>query len=465
MPPGGRVRALWGIAACGLLIGACQDTELSRARAHRASVLRITLDTTRADHLGCYGYEPTVSPNLDRLASQGTLFTQAIAQAAVTPVSHASILTGLNPFSHGLRVMHGVSQNRLSDSRVTLAEVLKSQGYQTAAFVSAFPVSERFGLHQGFDSFDADFLRDPVDRIVTKQGVVNTGANQRHGGDTTNRALRWLDQARTPYFLWVHYFDPHDARVLPPPEFTQRYDELWKSVRGVRDVLRSIYAMEISYMDLQIGRLLDELESKDQLRNMIVVVVADHGEGLGDHDWWTHGILYQEQVRVPLVILAPSRAAGRRVEYVVRTVDVMPTILELVGLNPNRIRKMEGRSLVPLLEGETIDPRYVAYSDSLNMLTYRVHKEVADTKDDLLFSVTQGDWKYIHHLLRTQESELYRLSEDPRELENLIESHPQDATRMRELLDSFDAFPEELTSSSEMSSEDIEQLRALGYIE
>ena len=179
----------------------------------------ITLDTTRADHLGTYGYEKPTSPNLDILAQQGVVFDMAISQAAVTPVAHASILTGLEPYHHGLRVLHGLEGNALDDSQVTLAETWAANGGESAAFVSAYPVTEAFGLHQGFDVFDAEFPQADGAGLVTESGTVNTGLSQRRADATTDAALAWLDTRASqdrPLFLWVHFFDPHDPFVLPP---------------------------------------------------------------------------------------------------------------------------------------------------------------------------------------------------------------------------------------------------------
>ncbi len=302
---------IWAIAGLGMAVASCKRSEPSlpqiAAPPGAPSVLLITLDTTRADHLGCYGYSKPTSRNIDRLAAQGTLFTRAIAQASVTPVSHASIFTGLNPYTHGLRVMHGLSETRLRDSCVTLAEVLRSAGYQTAAIVSAFPASERFGLHQGFDHFDADFLKVDPNRLVSPDGTVNTGHAQRRADETTKRALAWLKKAQDPYFLWLHYFDPHDPMVRPPDEVMARHGPI---MPPEANALRALYDIEIEYMDEQIGRVFTALKQAGTFEETVIVVVADHGEGLGDHNWWTHGILYQEQVHVPLIIRAPSPRAN-----------------------------------------------------------------------------------------------------------------------------------------------------------
>lgn len=450
------------------------------------NVLLITLDTTRADHLGCYGYSKPTSKNLDWLAAQGTLFANAIAQASVTPVSHASIFTGLNPYTHGLRVMHGLSENRLRESCVTLAEVLRGVGYHTAAFVSAFPVSERFGLQQGFDHFDAEFLQGPPDKHVSPKGTITTGHAQRRAGDTTDRALAWLQTAHRPYFLWLHYFDPHDSTLRPPKEVMARHEPIRPPET---QALRILYDIEIEYMDDQIGRVFEALRQDGSFEDTLIVVVADHGEGLGDHNWWTHGILYQEQIRVPLIIRAPSKptAAGstassgatdssgasipsrthrKRVEYLVRTIDVMPTVLDLVGLDREAHPAMEGRSLRPLLGADSPDPGYVAYSDSVNMLTYRFTPEIKDVKDDMLFSVTDGPWKYIHHLLHPEQDELYNLADDPRELSNLYSSMPDVVERLHSDLAARDFAPAgQLKDKQRMKPADIQRLKSLGYID
>jgi len=424
------------------------------------NVLLITLDTTRADHLSSYGYEKLTTPRLDELARDGVLFENAISQASVTPVSHASILTGLNPPRHGLRVMHGDYENRLRPKIVTLAETLQAQGYETAAFVSAFPVSERFGMNQGYATFDADFVVQAVSQIVGKRGVVNTGRNQRRGDVTTDRALAWLTEVREPFHLWLHYFDCHDALLVPPKEELAALGP-WPKEERAR--LKKLYDAEIEYTDRQMGRVIDALAESHRLENTIIVVVSDHGEGLGDHDWWTHGVLYQEQVHVPLVIRAPSLPAGAKVSDLVRTIDIMPTILELAGIE--EASTMEGQSLVAVARGEgTLDPSREAYSDSVNLLTYGATPGFRDVKDDMLFCVVRGDWKYIHHFLRPVESELFNLASDPKELFNLLNEHPDLAKEMKELAIGRGQIPEKQLNHHGMAEEDIQKLTALGYV-
>jgi len=426
----------------------------------RHNVLLITLDTTRADHLGCYGGPHSVSPRIDRLAAGGVLFENTYTTAAVTPVSHASILTGQYPYTHGLRVLHGLGNNRLPDSAVTLAEIFKDAGYQTAAFVSSFPAGSRFGLGQGFDTFDEEFLQQPVDQIVDSSGTVNAEQSQRRADATTDLALEWLGGGSGHFFLWVHYNDPHDVQIVPPLQFLQQFPP----PSGTRaEQLREVYDVEIQYMDQQIGRVLDAMEGAGRLEDTVVVIVSDHGQGLGDHNWWTHGILYEEQIKAPLIIRAPGVPAGRRVQYLVRTIDIAPTIIDLIGLGAQRHASMDGASLVPMLKGEGADPGYTAYADSVNMLTYGSEAGTFDQKNDMLFAVTDGRWKYILHMIRENESELYDLKEDPHELRNLYADRPGELERLRKNLQARRFEPRGERGPGALSDEDLERLRSLGY--
>lgn len=443
-----RLRQLCGFGLLLLLLGCIRETTFP-------DVVLITLDTTRADALGCYGGSPGATPHLDALAERATLFANASAQAAVTPVSHASILTGLNPYTHGLRVMHGRTENRLADAVRTLPEVLRAAGYRTAAFTSAFPVTRRFGLAQGFDLFEESFVTDAG--RVGADGALNTGTSQRRADETTDLALAWLarDPGAEPRFVWVHYFDPHDVFVLPPDEVIEPHRPL---PRLERSQLRALYAIEVHYMDEQIGRLLTGVDPD----RTVVAVIADHGEGHGDHEWWTHGLLYQEQIRVPLIVRIPGIAEGVRVESLVRSIDLAPTLLEAVGVPRARWPTMEGRSLLPQLRGEPVvdEP---AYADSLSLMAYHFTKNVVDRRDDMLFSLTAGGWKYIHHGLRPGESELYDLVADPGETRNRIADAPGQLARMRALFAKADFVPERLPVLEQMDPEDAERLRSLGY--
>jgi arylsulfatase A-like enzyme len=450
----------WSVVAVLLLSGsglvACSRAPVPPAAG--ANLLLVTLDTTRADRLGAYGSAAGLTPNLDALADRGVVFEQAIAQAAVTPVSHASILTGLDPYSHGLRVLHGTAHNRLGEAHVTLAEALAEAGYDTAAFVSAFPAGSYFGLDQGFSHFDEDFA---ADNPVTPNGLVSTGLNQRRADHTTDRALAWLETASAPYFLWVHYFDPHDPRVLPPDDFLAARRE---PAGGEREQLRQMYDHEVAFLDRELGRLLDGIAAEPA--PTVVAVVADHGEGLGDHDWWTHGVLYQEQIQVPLILVGPGLPAANRVSARVRTTDLVPSLLELLGVEQAGAVPLDGVSVMPLLDGAA-QPRRVAYADSLTTITYRFTPSLTDRKDDMLFSMLEGRWKYIHHQRRPAESELYDLERDPGESRNLLVDEPAVAEAMRRSLELRPLLPG-AAPARDANAEDEEarrRLRALGYVD
>ena len=437
-----------------ILVAACAAPD-----APPPSILLVTLDTTRADRLGAYGSSAGLTPNLDRLAARGTVFEAAIAQAAVTPVSHASILTGLEPYSHGLRVLHGHEHNRLAPERTTLAEILRGEGYATAAVVSAFPAGSYFGLAQGFAVFDEDFAVASGDEApgspVSDRGAVNTGLHQRRADLTTDRALAWLEGTAGPWFLWVHYFDPHDPLVLPPEDLLAGLPDPATDERGY---LRAVYDREVRFMDGEIGRLLAAVGEET-----IVAVVADHGEGLGDHGWWTHGILYQEQIRIPLVV-----PAGRRVGELVRTIDLMPTLLGLAGIAAAAPAELDGADLAPLLAAEAGrgTAGRVAYADSLSTITYRFSPTISDRKDDVHLALVAGGWKYIHHLNRPEESELYELATDPGELHNRLGEEAELAERMRRELERRPLLPATAPTSEPdaADAEAAERLRALGYI-
>lgn len=231
----------------------------------RPSVLLITMDTTRADRIGCYGYSGGTTPVLDRLALESIRYSRAFSTSGITPVAHASILTGLFPYQHGARVMFGSVEHRLGEEHPTLGTVLRDGGWRTGAFVSAYPASEEFGLGRGFETFDSgvrDELRDefretppPREGLWLDQTAVDA---QRRGDATVDRALDWLGEIDSPFFAWVHLFDPHDPTLVPPASVLERFG-VQADGSGTRD---QAYDPEIYFMDQQIGRLLDALRER-----------------------------------------------------------------------------------------------------------------------------------------------------------------------------------------------------------
>ncbi|MFH0944266.1 MAG: sulfatase, partial [Planctomycetota bacterium] len=386
------------------------------------NVVLITLDTMRADYLSSYGFESETTPNLDALAEKGVLFELAHSTAAVTPVSHASILTGLNQYHHRLRVLSALSGYRLPRDIPTLATLLKNAGYQTLATHSAFPVSAYFGLDQGFDtflSFDAT-VDVEVDAAAdsTAGGLASWDVSryQRRSDETTDLALASIRAAKAPFFLWVHYWDSHDT-ALRPPEGHWSYPGNLASLPP-EERRKALYVTEVKYQDEQIGRLLDGLSGPDKEDNTLIVVTADHGEGLGDHGWGAHRILYEEQVHVPLIIHVPGGPKGRRVRELVGAVDIVPTILDYIGVVPPPSLKFDGRSLRGLMDGKPDQPRTL-YADQINGYDFNAKMVNRRPQADFLYSVTRDPWKLIYRPSFFDRSELYNLREDPRETRNL----------------------------------------------
>ncbi|NOT32308.1 MAG: sulfatase [Planctomycetes bacterium] len=402
-----------------LVLGLCAACG-SGAGATPRNVLLITLDTTRADYLSCYGRPGRATPSLDALAAEGTRFDLAVSTASVTPVSHASILTGLYNHEHGLRVIFADGGYRLSDEAETLASVLAAHGFHTRAVHSAFPVSRFFGLERGFDVFE-DLQAD----MKKKKGDFrwDVGDHQRRSDETTELVTSNL--AEEPFFLWVHYWDPHDLARLPPG--LGRYDPGARVAPG----MQAFYAEEVQYMDAQIGRLFESLRARGLYEDTLVVVVADHGQGLMDHGWAGHRLLYQEQIRVPLIVRVPGAEQAAAVPGLVRTVDIFPTILDYLGLEPSR--PVSGRSLRALIEGEPEAPR-TAFADQINGYDWNAGMVRARPLDDFLYLAMERDWKLIYRPTQFRKSELYNLTVDPREEQNLFGARPEEACRLLQLL-------------------------------
>lgn len=399
-----------------------------------ASIVLITLDTTRRDRIGCYGYERARTPRLDDLAANGVVFDHAVATCPVTLPSHGSILTGTYPTFHGARD-NGIY--RLPEELTTLAEHLDRSGYQTAAVIGAAVLEARYGLAQGFDHYD-DAMGDASSEFHYAE---------RRAPEVTAAALeiaRGFSRDR-PYLLWVHYFDPH-GRYDPPREFGAEFP----------DDDSGRYDGEISAMDASIGTLLDGLADAGLLSRTIVTAIADHGEGFpGPHGEATHGmLLYHDTLAIPWIVrgFGCDLLEGRRVGGVVSQVDVMPTLLELVGVS---IRDdLQGRSLATLLtEPDTaIDDRAV-YSDTVSPWNSYGWSP--------LFRLRDSEWSFV----LGPRPELYRLTDDPRELDDRAHEH-------RDLVDDFtqrirklqsERHPAAASASTAADSTELRRLAALGY--
>jgi choline-sulfatase len=383
------------------------------------SILLVTLDTTRADRIGAYGYRAARTPALDRLATEGVLFERAVSAAPITLPAHVSLLTGLYPFKHGVRN----NGNFILDQRVpTLATVLHDSGYRTAAFVSAFVLDRRYGLSRGFDHYDDRFELE------------------RRGGDTGAAADAWLaanGRADRPFFAWVHLYDPHDPYDPPAP---------------FRDVFAGRpYDGEIAYDDQVVGAIVARLKSLDLESSTIVAVVGDHGESLGDHDEATHAMfVYESAVRVPMMVRGRAIAAGKRVPELVRSIDLAPTLLALAGRPP--LANAQGRNLMPLVGGDRSQAPDAAYAE-----TYfpRLFMNWA-----ALRSIQDARWKYI----AAPEPELYDLTNDPGERTNVALREAGRTAALKRAFDAMTGGEEGSVTPAAIDRETAQKLAALGYI-
>jgi arylsulfatase A-like enzyme len=386
----------------------------------------------------------------------------AIAQSALTPVSHASILTGLLPLHHGVRVLYAESGYRLAEGIPTMATELDRRGWSTGAFLSSFTVSGFFGLDHGFATFDDGLDHSPdgvLQQVAEDDYRFNVRANQRRSDRTTDRAIEWIRATPQPFFLWVHYWDPHDPDIVPPLEVASEFAPPPGSSNA--DKLRAMYDAEIHFVDLQFARLIRVLEELGVYDDTVIVVVADHGQGLGDHAHWFHRILYQEQIRVPLLMRVPEGPRGRVVGELVNTIDIYPTVLDWLEIElPTEV---DGRSLLGLIEGRTEPPRR-AYAEALILYDLNARELLSWRPDDgLLHALIDGDWKLIYKPLRPDRSELYNLTADPRELDNLFATERDQRQRLLTELESFHPFVDQPFGEG-TDEEALDRLRSLGYV-
>jgi arylsulfatase A-like enzyme/Tfp pilus assembly protein PilF len=386
----------------------------------------VTIDTLRPDHLHCYGYSKIETPNLDAIARAGVLFENAVTQAPLTPPSHASIFTGLNPPAHHVRDTGGFV---LQPSTTTLATILQQRGWDTAAFISAAVLKKVFGFNQGFAVYDDQLPRPGKGHEFDEDA-------ERRAGETVDHAVRWLEaQSGKPYFLWVHIYDPH-APYQPPAPFREKYKD-------------RLYDGEIAYADHELGRLFEAVRKKSP-GNTLIAVLSDHGESLGEHGEYTHGVfLYDATLRIVFLLSGPGVPAGARIQAQARAIDFLPTILALMGGRPPAA--VQGVSLTPCFAGK--DSATLSYAETLYP---KINMGWAELR-----AIRTNRWKYI----RAPKPELYDLSQDPGETHNVIQGHETEVRKFEARLNAvIGSDGVEKVATSVVDERTLSQLKSLGYV-
>jgi arylsulfatase len=412
----------------------------------------VTIDTLRADRLGCYGYFRNTTPTLDDFSRESVLLERVMTPMATTLPAHVSLMTGTYPRTHGVQNNKTPFQGGRNGHELrTLSEILKSAGYRTAAFVSGATLKRHTGVDRGFDRFSQPALV------------------QRSAELTTDRALEWLKKNRhARIFLWVHYFDPHWP-YDPPADHRNRFsvdEALTRYLQNLqhpeptsRRILNANnrYDAEIRATDDQVARLFAALKRLGLWQSSIVVVAADHGEGMGQHHWMHHGEIHNEQLHVPLIMRWPGSTVppGTRVPRVASLIDLLPTLAgnTEIPIPAAEVQKMEGIDLLNPASTRT----YV--------LSERVHRRNRNWEPGFKITLSSSDWKYIRR--SSGPDLLFDLARDPHETQDVLVQHPAVAQRMAEML-GIHIGDQALTESEperEVSSEIQEQLRALGYAE
>ena len=392
------------------------------------NVLLISIDTCRSDHLSCYGYPSKTTPNIDAIAAQGTLFRNVYSPIPMTLPAHCSMLTGMNPPRHGV---HDNNEYGFTDgSQATLAQMLRARGLNTAGIVSAFILDKRFGLNQGFNTYMDEVPPDPR----------NSMWSERKGGETTRLALDFLQRSGSlPFFLFLHYYDPHTPYESPEPFASQFHADP--------------YAGEIAFVDACIGQVIAKLKNLGLYDSTLLVIAGDHGEMLGEHGERKHSFfVYQSALKVPLIVRLPGQTQGRVVEEPVGLIDIPPTIGGLLHITPPS--PVQGVDLAACAKGETGAPTGRSfYCESLTATKYGGNS---------LLGLVQGNWKYI----QTTRPELYDLEKDPGEKSNLLTEKPEIASRLQERLKTMiekDVRPSRKSKTPEWDPKAAATLAALGY--
>lgn len=415
------------------------------------NIVLITIDTLRSDHCSAYGYFRETTPRMARVAKEGARFELVYSPTSSTEPSFTTLFTSQYPISHGvLSNGYGVPP----DLKM-LAEILKENNYTTAGFVSSFVLDSKFGMNQGFLSYDDQFdaVGASSDTKVYHNQKVEGGFDRR-ADKTTDKVLAWLNEKRgRPFFLWVHYFDPHQPYV-PPDSYLKKF-----LPAGASDLDQQIaaYDGEIRFVDDQMGRVLDVLDSEKFSSDSLVIITADHGEGLKQHGRMGHSWqIYEEAIRVPLVFYWPGQISPRTISGgSVGLIDVTPTILEIAGMK-SAIPGFQGMSLASYVRGEpSPDPDRKMY------IQRRRYEKLKGDK----FGIRYKNWKYIE-AMEQDTRELYDLTLDPGELTNLFPQNPEKSNELSAFIESWKKkYHKNRTPFQVLSDEDRERLKALGYVQ
>jgi arylsulfatase A-like enzyme/Flp pilus assembly protein TadD len=391
---------------------------------NRQNVLLITIDTLRADRLSCYSKQHSQTPNIDNLAERGVLFTRAFANTSTTLPSHANILLGVSPLYHGV---HDNLRFIVRKDFLSLAEHLKDNGYATAAFVGAYPLDSRFGLDQGFDTYDDYYPHDHNQQLTLLE---------RRAEDVIEKALEGLKSLKSPWFVWIHCYDPH-LPYKPPEPFMARFK-------------KNPYDGEVAYVDLAMGKLLRYLDENHLFDSTMIVLTGDHGESLGQHGEMSHGFFaYNTTVWIPLIMNVPDVGPKREEQYVSH-LDIFPTICDVVGVKKPSF--LQGSSLLPVLKGKSLSDRPIYFESLYPYYSYGWAP---------LRGFIYGNEKFIDSPI----PELYDLENDFDERMNLATRKIIDRylKQLEEIIRDYFS-PESVRSEEKLDRDVLKKLSSLGYI-
>lgn len=415
-----------------LLFGPRITTSYKRKQLKNLNVILFTLDTLRADFVSAYGERKAETPNIDRVAAEGVLFETCIAQTPLTLPSHTSILSGSYPMYHQVRDNGGFL---VPESLEFISEVLQKQGFTTAAFIATYVLHSKWGVNQGFNMYSDDF-------DLTKYKKISLGNVQKRADEILGNAKEWLaENKHKKFFTWIHLYDPHTP-YAPPSPFKEKFVD--QPYRG-----------EVEYLDYELGLFFDWLKKEGIYDNSLIIMMADHGESLGEHDEDTHGFfIYEPTVHIPLIIRAPFSFPRQRIKNITESIDVAPTILEALGISIPA--SYQGQSLLNLMFGDKARQKNDAYTE-----TYypRLHYGWSELKA----MYYNKNWKYI----QAPKQELYNLQEDVGEKENLALKESVETRRARTRLQEFNAEKSQnarkVGEALKLDKDDLQKLAALGY--